>query len=225
MWYVKKKLEQVTLVGPFARPKLDKKKKKIAQVPKKFEFFFTDTWQDWKTLLETKPIREEIDPRKLNKLWNELSPAKRTELLRKMKLDPSLAKSDFKELPDNVKKTFTNADKNDLLQTLSLIAGASLIGLYLNILDAPPDKPISQIKDEPIEPIKPDKPDREPSFDMSSSFVGKVTYTPDFQTMEISLSGKIYGFCGVPERTFDSFEGAGSKGAFFNRNIKGQFDC
>ena len=142
-----------------------------------------------------------------------------------MKLDPNLAKDDFDQLPPNVRKTFTNADKNDLLQTLSLIAGASLIGFYLNILDAPIDRSISKIKDEPRIPPEPDKPDREPSFDASSSFVGRVTYTPDFQTMEISLNGKIFGFCGVPERTFDSFEGASSKGAFFNRAIKGQFDC
>ena len=217
MWKNKKK-EQVTLVGPFARPKLDKKKKKK-------EFIFKDTYQNWKTLLELKPIREKIDPKKLDKLWDELSIAKRKELLKQMKLDTDFAKSDFDKLPDNVKKTFTNTDKDDLLQALSLLAGASVVGFYLNILDAPADKPISQIKDEPIDPIKPQKPDREPSFDMPSSFVGKVTYSPDFQTMEINLNGKVFGFCNIPERVFDSFEGASSKGAFFNREIKQQFDC
>ena len=225
MWRVKKK-EQVTIIGPHSTPKLDKKKKKkIAQIPNRFEFYFTDNWQNWKTLLETKPIREEIDPKKLDKLWDELTPAKRAELLRKMKLSPDLVTSDFNDLPNNVKKTFMDTSKDDLIQVLSLIAAASLVGLYVNILDAPPDKPISQIRDEPIDPVSPQKPDREPSFDMSSSFVGKVTYSPDFQTMEINLNGKVYGFCNVPERMFDSFEGAGSKGAFFNREIKQQFDC
>jgi len=43
--------------------------------------------------------------------------------------------------------------------------------------------------------------------------------------MRIILNGVIYNFCNVPERIFDSFSGADSKGAFFNRNIKTQFDC
>ena len=144
-----------------------------------------------------------------------------------------------------VRKTFTSTDKNDLINILGLIAGASLVGFYLNILDAPASKPISKIKDEPIEPVRdplvdprllpkkkqdrePDSDksvDREPSFDQVSSFVGKVTYSRDFQTMEINLSGKIYGFCRVPERVFDGFEGAGSKGVYFNQTIKGSFDC
>ncbi len=203
MWTIKKK-EQVAISGPFARPQLKKKKKKK-------EFYFIVIPSDWKS------IREGINPKKLDKLWGELSDSKRKDLLRKMKLDPNLSKDDFDQLPPNVKKTFTDKSEDDLLQTLSLIAGASLIGLYINILDAPVDKPIDKIKDEPR--------DREPSFDEPSSFVGRVIYTPEIQTMEINLNGRVYGFCGVPERTFDSFEGAGSKGAFFNRAIKGQFDC
>jgi len=43
--------------------------------------------------------------------------------------------------------------------------------------------------------------------------------------MEIILNGKTYEFCGVSERLFDSFEGASSKGAFFNREIKTLHDC
>ena len=221
-----KEEEQVTLAGPFDRPAIGRKKKKrkkASHVRKKFEF--KDTYQNWKILLESKPIREEIDPKKLDKLWDELTPSKRQDLLRKMKLDINLAKDSFAGLPDNVKKTFTSTDKSDLVKTLGLIAGASLVGLYLNILNAPADKPLSQIKDEPVDPIKPDKPDREPTFNMPSSFVGKVTYSPDFQTMEINLSGKVFGFCNVPERKFDGFEGASSKGAFFNREIKEQHDC
>ena len=66
---------------------------------------------------------------------------------------------------------------------------------------------------------------REKTFDQSSSFVGQVTYTPDLNTMEINLNGKVYGFCGVPERIFDAFEAAPSKGAYFGRSIRGQFNC
>jgi hypothetical protein len=43
--------------------------------------------------------------------------------------------------------------------------------------------------------------------------------------MEILLNGKRYNFCNVPQRVYDGFEGADSKGAYFNRIIKGQFDC
>ena len=63
------------------------------------------------------------------------------------------------------------------------------------------------------------------SFTQSSSFVGKVTYIRDGQRMEINLGGTKYNFCNVPESIFDAFEGASSKGAFFGRSIKGQFDC
>ena len=63
------------------------------------------------------------------------------------------------------------------------------------------------------------------AFTHSSSFVGNVKYDQDNQTMEIILNGTTYEFCNVAERIFDGFEGANSKGAFFNRNIKTQFDC
>jgi len=63
------------------------------------------------------------------------------------------------------------------------------------------------------------------AFTGSSSFVGNVRYNQDEQSMRILLNGIAYQFCRVPERIFDAFEGANSKGAFFNRNIKGQFDC
>jgi len=63
------------------------------------------------------------------------------------------------------------------------------------------------------------------AFTHSSSFVGNVTYDQDNQGMTILLNGKEYSFCGVPERIFDAFEGADSKGAYFARNIKEQFNC
>ena len=43
--------------------------------------------------------------------------------------------------------------------------------------------------------------------------------------MNIILNGSTYSFCNVSERLFDSFEGADSKGAFFNREIKTLHDC
>jgi len=63
------------------------------------------------------------------------------------------------------------------------------------------------------------------AFTNSSSFVGNMRYDQDEQSMTGILSGKHYQWCGVPESKFDSFQGAGSAGAFFNRDIKGQYDC
>jgi len=63
------------------------------------------------------------------------------------------------------------------------------------------------------------------AFTHTSSFVGNVRYDSEQQGMRIILNGIEYSFCNVPERIFDAFQGANSKGAFFARNIKGQFDC
>lgn len=63
------------------------------------------------------------------------------------------------------------------------------------------------------------------SFTHSSSFVGNVLWDRESQEMDILLNEKKYHFCDVSERLFDSFEGASSKGAFFNRIIKGLHDC
>jgi len=193
---------------------------------KSFEFKYVPV--SFESLLKQEPIREELSKAKMSKLWNTLSIDKRQKLLAKMKLNHTLANFDFDELPDNVRITFTSTDKNELLGILSLVAGVSLLGFYANILDAPVDKPVAQIRDEPRDvpdTVKPTTTDREPDFTHPSSFVGKVTYSPDFQTMEVSLSGKIYGFCRVPERVFDGWEGAGSKGVYFNQTVKGSFDC
>ena len=82
-----------------------------------------------------------------------------------------------------------------------------------------------KVLDDRIDTLQREVDPREKVFDHPSSFVGTVTYTPESNTMEIFLNGQLYGFCGVPERIFDAFEGAASKGAYFGRNIKGQFNC
>jgi hypothetical protein len=43
--------------------------------------------------------------------------------------------------------------------------------------------------------------------------------------MRVILNGKTYNFCNVPHRIYDAFEGSDSKGAFFARSIRTQFDC
>lgn len=116
-----------------------------------------------------------------------------------------------------------------------LYPAVSLLFLLKIIFDLSQNKQITTTEPIKLEEFKDDideeeikdipKRDREINFQHSSSFVGKVTFTPDLNTMEINLNGKVYGFCNVPERIFDGFEGAPSKGAYFGRNIKGQFDC
>ena len=63
------------------------------------------------------------------------------------------------------------------------------------------------------------------SFTHSSSFIGNVIWDRESREMEMLLNGNKYHFCNVSERLFDSFEGASSKGAFFNREIKTLHDC
>lgn len=63
------------------------------------------------------------------------------------------------------------------------------------------------------------------AFTHSSSFVGNVAWNSETLEMTIILSGKQYNFCNVPGRVFEGFRGASSKGAFFAREIKEQFNC
>lgn len=63
------------------------------------------------------------------------------------------------------------------------------------------------------------------TFNHSSSFVGQVVYEKANKEMIIVLGDAIYNFCSVPRAIYDGFRKAGSKGSFFNRNIKGLWDC
>jgi len=63
------------------------------------------------------------------------------------------------------------------------------------------------------------------AFTHSSSWIGNVRYNPQNQTMRVMMNDKGYGFCGVPESVYDSWEGSPSKGEFWWRNIKDQYNC
>ena len=63
------------------------------------------------------------------------------------------------------------------------------------------------------------------AFTHSSGWVGNVRYNPQNQTMRVMMNNKGYGFCGVPEKVYDSWEGSPSKGEYWWRNIKDQYDC
>jgi len=62
-------------------------------------------------------------------------------------------------------------------------------------------------------------------FNLTSSFVGEVIWDPETSGMTIELNNVKYNFCNVPHRIFESFQGAASKGAYFTRIIKGQYNC
>jgi len=219
--YIKKAKKMIELFRLYQFSQEAESVDNIFTIPQKvYSFDFEESPEEWMWV-----YTEQTDFRKIRKLWNELKISQRKKLLKEMGLDPNFADLPFGKLPVNVKKTFTDSSKDDLLRLLGVVVGIGLLGLVVNILESPADQPIDVIRDKPVKPAKPQKPGRKPTFTMPSSFVGRVTYNPDFQILNISLPGKIYSFCDVPERIFDSFKGAGSKGAFFNRNIKTQFDC
>jgi len=183
-----------------------RKAMKMSEV-KTFEFRVgVDELQD---LMQPKSLRKAVTSDEINKVWGELKIKQRRELLETMKLDVTLAELEFDRLPPDVKTIFRDMDKNELLELISLVVGLTLLTIFLNILSVP----------------KRDFTDREPNFTHSSSWVGKVTYTPDFNTMEITMGAKVYGFCGVPERVFNEFEASPSKGKYYNRAIKDRFNC
>lgn len=94
---------------------------------------------------------------------------------------------------------------------------------YLKMIEA-----IDGIEESPIKSFEFNEDTNEPTliaFTHSSSFVGNVRYNTETQEMRILLNGKAYNFCNVPRRIYEAFQGADSKGAYFNRSIKTQFDC
>ena len=57
-----------------------------------------------------------------------------------------------------------------------------------------------------------------------STSLKTVGYDPQSQTLEIEFhQGEIYQYFGISEFLFKGLMLAGSKGAFFNRNIEGRF--
>lgn len=63
------------------------------------------------------------------------------------------------------------------------------------------------------------------AFTHSSSWIGNVRYNPQNQTMRVMMNNEGYGFCGVPEKVYDAWEGSPSKGEFWWRNIKDRYNC
>lgn len=59
---------------------------------------------------------------------------------------------------------------------------------------------------------------------MPSSVVDYFNYIPDAEILRVTfVSGSVYAYKGVPQRTYDQIKVARSKGKFLNRYIKGKF--
>lgn len=61
---------------------------------------------------------------------------------------------------------------------------------------------------------------------MDSSLIRGARYWPEHKALELCLAGgRRYLYLGVPVDTAEAFARAESKGSFFNRAIRGRFDC
>lgn len=61
---------------------------------------------------------------------------------------------------------------------------------------------------------------------MDSSLICGARYWPEHKALELCLaSGRRYLYLGVPQEVAEGFSRASSKDAYFNRAIRGRFDC
>lgn len=61
---------------------------------------------------------------------------------------------------------------------------------------------------------------------MDSSLIQGALYWPEHRALELRLAGgRRYLYLGVPAEIASGFAEARSKGGFFNREIRGRFDC
>lgn len=61
---------------------------------------------------------------------------------------------------------------------------------------------------------------------MDSSLIRGARYWPDTLALELCLAGgRRYLYLGVPASIAEGFTEAASKGGYFNRHIRGRFDC
>ena len=59
---------------------------------------------------------------------------------------------------------------------------------------------------------------------VSSSNLRSIGYEPETATLEVEFNnGSVYQYHGVSKEIFDSFMQAGSKGSYFNANIKNNY--
>jgi hypothetical protein len=61
---------------------------------------------------------------------------------------------------------------------------------------------------------------------LSSSMIERVRFDDETQELAVCFrGGRRYIYSGVPRAVFEALRSAASAGAYFNRCIKGRFDC
>ena len=58
-----------------------------------------------------------------------------------------------------------------------------------------------------------------------SSFLNRVCYDRDSQTVLISLNEKYHKLCGVPQHIIANWVASDSMGRYYFNRVKGRFDC
>ncbi|MCK8687937.1 KTSC domain-containing protein [Pseudomonas umsongensis] len=61
--------------------------------------------------------------------------------------------------------------------------------------------------------------------DTESSFVHRICYQPDQSYLVVLLDNTYYHYCRIPSQVVSQWLNADSKGRFYNKMIKGDFDC
>jgi len=59
----------------------------------------------------------------------------------------------------------------------------------------------------------------------SSSFVHRICYQEKSNYLIVRLKNTYYHYCRLPERVYNNWLSASSKGRYYNGNIKGNYDC
>jgi hypothetical protein len=61
---------------------------------------------------------------------------------------------------------------------------------------------------------------------VNSSAISAIGYAADIQQMQIKFKqGHTYTFCRVPQQIFDGLLSASSKGSYYDRHIRGKYQC
>ena len=60
---------------------------------------------------------------------------------------------------------------------------------------------------------------------IQSSFVNRACYDNAASSLVLLLKSTYYQFCGVPQAVYTGLINSESKGKYFNRSIKGRYDC
>jgi len=102
------------------------------------------------------------------------------------------------------------------MKALSLLLGLSLMGFFPSVSSAE----TVYVKYQGRVNL-----DRFQCNQLRSSFVHRLCYLPEEKYAVVLLKSTYYHYCRLPSDVVDDWLGAGSKGRYYNRRIKGRYDC